>query len=163
MPVPVVTALSTSPARRPLLIFTVADWRFWLSTSLTAAVDDSVAGVLDAGLASLAVWEALAATVSTGAVGLTVTSSVVLAVLVLPLLLTTVAVAVSVKLTALTVVMVRLDRFQPLTSTDLVAPAVNVWVPSLSVSPTGIALTTSDCSVSPVFTVADSVPSGIAA
>src|SRR5215469_7543957 len=134
MPVPVVTALSTSPARRPLLIFTVADWRFWLSTSLTAAVDDSVAGVLDAGLASLAVWEALAATV---------TSSVVLAVLVLPLLLTTVAVAVSVKLTALTGVMVRLDRLQPLTSTDVVvAVAVNVWPwPSLRVSPSGIALT----------------------
>src|SRR5262249_59722538 len=101
--------------------------------------------------------------VGTGAAfGLTVTSSVVLAVLVLPLLLTTVAVAVSVKLTSLTGVMVRLDRFQPLTSTDVVAPAVNVWVPSLSVSPTGIALTTSDCSVSPVCTVADSVPSGIA-
>src|SRR5215831_8779894 len=99
-----------------------------------------------------------------GASGLTVTSSVVLALLVLPLLLTTVAVAVSVKLTSLTVVMVNLDRFQPLTSTDVVAPAVNLWVPSLSVSPTGIALTTSDCSVPPVklFTVADSVPSGIA-
>src|SRR5215469_1904772 len=77
MLVPVVTALSTSPARRPLLIFTVADWRFWLSTSLTAAVDDSVAGVLDAGLASLAVWEALAATVSTGAASCAVMVSVV--------------------------------------------------------------------------------------
>ena len=55
MPVPFVTAVSTSPAKKPLLIFTVAEVRLWLSTSLTVKADDSVTGVLDAGLPSAAV------------------------------------------------------------------------------------------------------------
>src|SRR5438105_15265003 len=70
MLVPVVVAFSTSPAKKPLLIVTVAETRFGLLTSLTVAAGDSVAGVLDVGLALMAVLETLAATLlSTGEAG----------------------------------------------------------------------------------------------
>src|ERR1700720_1022486 len=89
-----------------------------------------------------------------GASGLTVTASVTLAVLVLPSASCVVAVAVRVKFASLVGVTVRLDKVQPLTLTAVLpALAVKLWPwPSLSVAPTGMALTTSDCSelLSPV-------------
>src|SRR5207253_1489979 len=81
-----------------------------------------------------------------GASGLTVTVSVaVVVVLRLPSPSAVVAATLSVKLASLVGVIVRLDRVQPWTSTALwPAEAVKLWLPSLSVAPSGIAPTTSD-------------------
>src|SRR6202165_4784191 len=111
----------------------------------------------------------LAPQLAVGASGLTVTASVMLAVLVLPSASCVVAVAVRVKFASLVGVTVRLESVQPLTLTAVLpALAVKLWpCPSLSVAPTGIALTSSDCSelLSPVrlLTLAASVPSVTAA
>src|SRR5438552_3053471 len=89
----------------------------------------------------------LAPQVTVGALGLTVTVSLTKAVLVSPLPSTSVAVARSEERRVGKVVTARLDRGQVLTSIDVV-PTVAVKLcppaPSLSVSPTGIPLTTSD-------------------
>src|ERR1700730_16823687 len=78
MLVPATLADSTSPVRKPLLIDTFADCWVWLSTSLTVKADDSVTGVLDAGLLSRAVEDAVAATwPSAGAASCAVMVSVV--------------------------------------------------------------------------------------
>src|ERR1700680_1454832 len=87
----------------------------------------------------------LAATGATvGASGLTVTASLAVAVVLrLPSASRLVAATPSVKLTSLAGVMARLARFQLWTSTEVLpALAVKVCVPSLSVAPGGMALTT---------------------
>src|SRR6202521_4919596 len=83
-----------------------------------------------------------------GASGLTVTASVaVVVVLRLPSASLAVAATLSVKLTSLVGVMARLARFQLWTSTEVLpALAVKVCVPSLSVAPSGMALTTTGAS-----------------
>src|ERR1700688_2973568 len=84
--------------------------------------------------------------VSVGASGSTVISSVADVVeLRLPSASLAVAAMLKVKLTSVVGVTVKLDSVQLLTSTEVLpVAAVNEWVPSLSVAPSGIALTTSD-------------------
>src|SRR6202049_4777011 len=79
-----------------------------------------------------------------GASGLTVTASVaVVVVLRLPSASRVVAATLRVKLASAAGVTVRPARFQLCTSTEVLpALAVKVWVPSLSVAPSGMALTT---------------------
>src|SRR3984893_19425237 len=77
MLVPATLAASTSPAKKPLLIDTVADLRVWLSTSLTVAADDSVTGVFRAGSGSATKDAAGATLLSTGAASCAAMVSVV--------------------------------------------------------------------------------------
>ena len=83
-----------------------------------------------------------------GASGSTITSSVVLAVLVCPSASFDVAVMLRVKLASLVVLIVRVERFQPMISTDVEPDCtVKLWVPSLSVAPIGMSPTNSEESV----------------
>ena len=77
---------------------------------------------------------------------LTVTASVALALLVLPAALCSVAVAVTEKVIALAAAIVRCDRFQPATFTEVLpVAAVKLWVPSARVTPAGSPASISDC------------------
>jgi hypothetical protein len=77
--------------------------------------------------------------------GLTMTASVAVAVEVSPLLSWVVAVTVRLKLTSLAGVTFSAARFHVATSTVVVpVMAVNVLTPSVSIAPTGMALTTRD-------------------
>src|SRR5262249_28694524 len=83
-----------------------------------------------------------------GASGATITSSVVLAGLVCPSASFDVAVMLRVKLASLVVLIVRVERFQPMISTDVEPDCtVKLWVPSLSVAPIGMSPTNSEESV----------------
>src|SRR5262249_55687359 len=67
-----------------------------------------------------------------------------------PLPSSVVAVTLSVKLVSFVVVIVRVERFQPMTSTDVEPDcAVKLLVPSLSVAPIGMLEITSDVTVPP--------------
>ncbi len=98
-----------------------------------------------------------------GARGATVTSSLVLAMLAS----WSVAVMVRMKLVSFGGVIFRFERFQLFTSIEVLPlVAMKLFVPSASTAPTGMPLTTSDCTLllwpGRLFTVAVIVPNAIA-